>query len=122
MFIIFLGILACACMTALISRRYALSAVLLIGFIQDPFRKLVAGEPIIFIVTVGVVFGALMFKTINDVGFSRLSAPFVKWVDYVHKPFVIFLTILVIQFFHSFFRWGNIVVSLIGMLLTSHRF
>jgi len=60
MIILFLCILAIACLIALTSERYALGAVLLIGFIQDPFRKLVAGEPIYFIVTVAVVFGVLL--------------------------------------------------------------
>ena len=116
MLLLFFIILAISCFVAFTSHKYALTAVLLIGFIQDPFRKVVAGEPIIFIVTVGIVFGVLMLKTVNRVGFSRLSDPFVNWVDYVYKPLALFLVLLTIQFFHSFIRWGNIVVSLIGML------
>ena len=116
MLILFSIVLSACCLIALTSQRYALAAVLLMGFIQDPFRKLVAGEPIFFIVTVGVVFGLLMLKTIQSIGFARSIAPFVNWVDYLYKPLTFFVVVLLIQFFHSLFRWGNVVIGLIGLL------
>ena len=60
MLLLFLFILVCACLIAVSSHQHALIAILVIGFIQDPFRKLVPGEPIYFIVTVGIVFGLLL--------------------------------------------------------------
>jgi len=116
MLILFFVILAAACLVALSSERYALTAVLLIGFIQDPFRKIVPGEPIIFIVMVAVVFAALMLKVVNRTGINHITQPFTYWVDYVHKPLAFFVAILVLQFFHSLFRWGNVVVGTIGMI------
>jgi len=116
MLILFFIVLSVCCLIALTSQRYALAAVLLMGFIQDPFRKLVAGEPIFFIVTVGVVFGLLMLKTIQSIGFARSIAPFFNWVDYLYKPLTFFVVVLLIQFFHSLFRWGNVVIGLIGLL------
>jgi len=116
MLIIFLAILAITCVVALASQRYGLVAVLLIGFIQDPFRKLVPGEPIFFIVMVAVVFAVLLLKTVNSIGMSRIVEPFVNWVDYIQKPLTLFVIILILQFFHSIFRWGNLFVGTIGMI------
>lgn len=116
MLILFFVILIAACLVAFASERYALTAVLLIGFIQDPFRKIIPGEPIIFIVMVAVVFTALMLKTTSKVGMTQLTQPFVYWVDYVHKPLTFFIIILVLQFIHSILRWGNIFVGTIGMI------
>lgn len=113
---LFFLILCIACVVAMSSRRYALSAVLLIGFIQDPFRKVVPGEPIYFIVTVAVVFGVLLFKLINEVGVNRISEPFTNWVNYISRPLTFFIVVLVLQFIHSLLRWGNVIVSLIGMI------
>lgn len=116
MFAVFLILLAAACFICVAAPRYSLMAMLVIGFSQDPFRKLVAGEPIIFIVMVGVVFGVMFLKTLNVVGLSRSAQPFIAWSDDVRKPLVFFLMVLVLQFFHSFLRWGNPIVSLIGMI------
>ena len=116
MLILFFFILSASCVFSLVSRRHALIPLLLIGFIQDPFRKLVDGEPIFFIVTVATVFAVLMLKTISNVGLSRIWEPFLNWVGYVHKPLTLFVTLLLIQFLHSILRWGNVFVGLIGMV------
>ena len=116
MLLLFLFILVCACLIAVSSHQHALIAILVIGFIQDPFRKLVPGEPIYFIVTVGIVFGLLLCKTVNRVGINGIKIPFIYWMDLLRKPISLFLIILAIQFFHSLLRWGNVFVSLIGLL------
>jgi len=115
MMLLFALILIAACITAFFSEKHALTAVLFIGFIQDPFRKIVAGEPIIFIVTVALVFGMLTLKQINQIGFSRASQPFVAWVEYLRQPLALFIVILILQYAHSLFRWGSVVVSTIGL-------
>ncbi len=116
MLILFLIILAGSCLFVMSSQQYALNGVLLIGFLQDPFRKLVQGEPIYFIVMVGVVFGLLLLKTLSREGVAGMVSPFTSWVDYIRSPISFFIGILAIQFFHSIFRWGNILVSLIGLI------
>ena len=116
MLLLFLFILVCACLVAVSSHHHALIAILVIGFIQDPFRKLVPGEPIYFIVTVGIVFGLLLCKTVNRVGINGIKIPFIYWMDVLRKPISLFLMILAIQFLHSLLRWGNVFVSLIGLL------
>jgi len=116
MLLLFLFILVCACLIAVSSHQHALIAILVIGFIQDPFRKLVPGEPIYFIVTVGIVFGLLLCKTVNRVGINGIKIPFIYWMDVLRKPISLFLIILAVQFLHSLLRWGNVFVSLIGLL------
>lgn len=116
MFAVFFIILAIAMVASVTSNRNAILAIFTIGFLQDPFRKLVAGEPIYFIVTVGLVFGMVFLATFQRQGVNGLKEPFVGWSNIVHKPIVFFFVILVIQFVHSSLRYGNPIVSAIGFL------
>jgi len=119
---IFLVILLSACLTSLVRWRYTLVAVLLVGFCQDPFRKLIAGEPRILVVTVGVVFAAGLLSLLARKGLAGLTEPFFKWTADLRTPLTIFILVLVVQFLHSFFRFGNPVVSVIGLLSYSAPF
>ena len=101
---------------SLLRWRFTLTAVLIIGFTQDPFRKLIAGEPRIFVVMVGVVFASGLLSLLAKKGVQGLTEPFFKWSADLRLPLTIFLLVLIVQFFHSFFRFGNPVVSIIGLL------
>jgi len=114
--ILFVVILMAALAVSVTDNRNAVLAIFAIGFLQDPFRKLVPGEPIYFIVTVGLVFGMVFVATVKRQGVSRLREPFVGWSTKLNQPIVFFFLILALQFVHSFFRYGNAVVSLIGLL------
>jgi len=116
MFALFLLMLMCACLLCVISNRHSLAAILFIGFAQDPFRKLVVGEPIAFIVMVGVVFAVVLVMIGNRVGVARFSQPFVGWTATTRAPLAIFMLILTAQFLHSYLRYGNTLVSLIGLI------
>jgi len=116
MFTVFLALLASACLLCFISPRYSLFAILFIGFAQDPFRKLVAGEPFVFVVMVGIVFAAVFITTLNRVGMTRISEPFTGWTNNTQQPLTAFLLVLSLQFFHSYLRFGNPFVSLIGLV------
>ncbi len=113
---VFFLILIVAIMASVTSHRNAIVAIFAIGFLQDPFRKLVLGEPIYFIVTVGLVFGAVFLATLQRQGVNGLREPFVGWSSQVNRPIIFFLMILGIQFIHSSLRYGNPIVSAIGLL------
>jgi len=91
-------------------------AILLIGFTQDAFRKLIDGEPRIFVVMVGVVFAVGLFSLLARKGVSGMTEPFLKWTTELKAPLTVFMLLLMVQFFHSLFRFGSPVVSIIGLL------
>ncbi len=113
---LFLVLLIIAAGVSLTSNRNALFSICAIGFLQDPFRKMVPGEPIYFIVTVGLIFGLVFLKTVQSQSVSRLKEPFVGWSSSLQAPILMFCLVLAVQFMHSFLRYGNVIVSLIGLI------
>jgi len=116
MLIVFLVLLVCACLVCVSKPRYSLFAILFIGFIQDSFRKVVPGEPFFFVAMVGVVFGVVFLVTLNRIGVNRSIEPFTGWSDNTRQPLAAFLILLMLQFFHSYLRFGSPFVSLIGLI------
>lgn len=112
----FLVFLASACLYCIASGRHFWGLLLCIGFSQDMVRKLTPGEPIIFIVTVGVLFGAILVAIVARRGLSYVSEPYFRWSGTLQAPVILFIVILVLQFFHSLVRYGNPVVGLIGLV------
>ena len=116
MYSLFLIILGACCVVSYSPGRYAVAAVVLIGFLQDPFRKVIPGEPVIFVAMVGVVFAFVFVGIISRIGLNRSLAPFNAWSNEMARPLNFFVLVLVLQLLHSFLRYGNAVVSLIGLM------
>ena len=116
MWVVFLALLVTVCMMSLFRWRFTLIAVLIIGFSQDSFRKLIAGEPRIFVVMVGVVFACGLCSLLAKKGTRGLTEPFFKWSTDLRLPLTVFFLVLAAQFFHSMLRFGSPVVSVIGLL------
>jgi len=113
---LYFALLAIACFISLASGRYALLAILFVGFTQDPFRKLVIGEPFYFVLMVGVVFALVFFNTLNRVGTNRILTPFLGWTDNTKLPLFIFFAVLTVQLIHSYVRYANPLISMIGLM------
>jgi len=116
MYALFLGILLCCCVYSFFVGKRSLALILLIGFLQDPFRKLIPGEPVVFVVMVGVMFVFTWASLVMRVGTKNCLEPFLKWSNVLSKPLFLLLILLVLQFFHSYFRYGSLVVSSIGLV------
>lgn len=116
MFSLALLILAAACALSLLVPRYALWCLLLIGFSQDIFRKLVYGEPVIFVIFSGVVFIVAFIGLVMRMGIVNSLKPFTEWTQNISLPLFFFLAILAIQLLNSLVSYGNIQMSLIGLM------
>lgn len=103
------------CVVAVFKPSHAMPLLFIIGFTQDSVRKLVFGEPIIFIVTVGFVFISIILGLLIRRGLTTIVNPFFKWNDKIRLPLILFLSILLIQFFHSLILYENLLVASIGM-------
>lgn len=113
--LLFFVCLALASAYVFFTGKNALPLLLCIGFTQDLTRKLTPGEPIIFIVTVGVLFGAILLSIWMQRGIAYSQEPFLRWTHDIRSPLVLFLAVLFLQLLHSFLRYNNILVGLIGL-------
>lgn len=116
MFSLALVILAISCGLSLLVPRYALWCLLLIGFSQDIFRKLIYGEPVIFVIFSGIVFMVAFTGLIMRIGIVNSLKPFTEWTQKINLPLFFFLAIVVIQLLNSLVSYGNLRMSLIGFM------
>ena len=116
MLTLFVFILLSAMAFSITGKNNAVLAILAIGFLQDPFRKLIEGQPIYMIVTVGLVFAVVFMNTLKVNGSRAIRDPFLTWSDGPRQPLMFFLLVLIVQFLHSMLRYGNPIISSIGLL------
>ncbi|MBT5032872.1 MAG: hypothetical protein HOM55_11325, partial [Proteobacteria bacterium] len=101
-----------ACMFRL---AFLIPAMLLVGFLADPLRKLVEGEPVYFVVFVGVAvlsaFIGLFFRN----GLSIFEA-LTRWSPKVRLPLTLFMVLIFIQAMNSFIGYGSLILTGIGAM------
>src|SRR5688572_17307124 len=84
-----------------------------IALLQDPLRKLTPGEPVVYILLVGVVLGIAALAAAMS-GISLLPGRIWGWRRYLSVPFAFFVGIIILQAINSFIRFGNVFIPLIG--------
>lgn len=109
-------LLTLTCLMALLDWRRGLVLCLVMGALQDPLRKLAPGQPVYYVVLVGVIFGTAWVRAaLMRVPLS--PAAIHGWNRYLKTPFTVFLFIVIAQALHSYFRFGSMVVPGIGLLV-----
>lgn len=94
--------------------RYGLFACVLVAILQDPLRKLTPGEPVYFILLVGVVFGAAFLTAWGRVPLDLNRI--VGWRRNLGLPFNLFLMLLAAQAANVYLQFGSSVLMGIGLL------
>jgi len=115
MIVAFFILVLCACYVCLTRDSGALKYLVLIGFLQDPIRKLMVNEPVYMTVVVGVIAGCAFVRQLFS---ERLSVvgPYLYWNKKLIGPLAIFFVILAVQFFHSLLRYGSPIVPMLGAI------
>src|SRR5436190_5978775 len=94
--------------------RVVLLLCLATAILQDPLRKLTPDQPVVFVVFVGVVFGAACIGA-----WTRGNRLNLKGVIGRDRPLAILLSILllliIVQAFNSYFRFDNLTMTLMGL-------
>jgi len=107
--------LAIIAFAAFANWRWGLALCVLMAIVQDPLRKLIPEQPVYFVVFVGVVFGAALLSAM--VAKVPLKPGSINgWRYYVGKPFLLFIVLVILQALHSFIRFGNPMMTGIGLL------
>jgi hypothetical protein len=108
-------LLAVAAFWAFVEWRSGLLLCLATAILQDPLRKLTPGEPIIFVAFVGVVFGAACLGA--WMGGVRFAPSSIFGHDRrIAVPMRLLLLLIVLEALNSFLRYGNSMITLIGLL------
>jgi len=95
--------------------RKGLLLCLVVGFVQDPVRKLLPGRPVALVMAVAVCFAACLLGLYlrgNRLGLRRLFA----WYPRLRPAVALFLVVVVLQCVATLVRTGNPVLAGIGLI------
>lgn len=104
-----------ACFRGLTNDYRVYVFVLLIGFLQDPARKLIPSEPVQMTVLVGVVIFAVLVRQVFLQHRSMVS-PFTAWSPSLATPFMIYLSLVFIQAVHSLINFQSSLLTGLGAI------
>ena len=89
--------------------------VVLIGFLQDPARKIAEGEPVAMSVMVALVFAAALTRQLF-LQQKSIMEPFQKWSPSLVTPLQVYLLIIFLQMVHSILRYGSLQLTVLGLV------
>lgn len=95
--------------------RQAFVLCVVAALLQDPLRKMVPGQPVYFVVLVGIVFGAgFLGALMRNVPLSpnRLTG----WRQHLGQPFLVFCVIALFQAANSLLQYEKPVMTGIGIM------
>lgn len=95
--------------------RHGFALCVLTAILQDPLRKLAPGQPVYFIVFVGVVFAAASLGAMAT-RVSLAPGKMLGWRQYVGTPFALFVLVALVQAVNSLARFGNPLMTSIGLM------
>lgn len=96
--------------------RKGLVMAVVVGVAQDPLRKLAPGQPVYYVLLVGLIFGMAFVRA----ALMRVAlGPSVihGWRQHLRTPFALFILVVLAQAVHSYLRFGNMKVPGIGLLV-----
>ncbi len=87
----------------------------LVGFLQDPVRKLIPGEPVMVTISVGaILLLTAAIAVLRNVSISPLQI--YEWTKRLTIPFGVFLSCLIVQCFHTWLRYENFLLACVGFM------
>jgi hypothetical protein len=96
--------------------RNGLVACVVVGILQDPLRKVAPGQPLYYVVLVGVILGMAMLRAfLLNVNLGPRAILGVR--RDLKLPFKLFLGLVVAQAMHSFLAYGSALMTGIGLLV-----
>jgi hypothetical protein len=96
--------------------RKGLLVCVLVGVMQDPLRKVAPGQPLYYVLLVGVVFGIAWFRAALT-GVPLAPSVIFGWRRNLKGPFAAFAAVVIAQAAHSYIRYGNAIVPGVGLLV-----
>ena len=115
MIVLAISLLAVLVFSAIAEWRLGLLLCLVMAILQDPLRKLTPGQPVYYVVFVGVVFAGMCLGALAR---GVPLSPNMIFRRYRHfaMPFSLFLSLIIVQACNSYIRFGNPMITLTGLL------
>jgi hypothetical protein len=110
-----ISLLAVAVFWAFAEWRLGLLLCLATAILQDPLRKLTPDQPVLFVVFVGMVFGAACLGAFASGMPLTPKVIFARYRQFA-TPFSLLLLLIIVQAFNSLLRFGNPMLPAIGLL------
>ena len=99
----------------LLDWRKGIFVCILVGFLQDPIRKMVPGQPVYFVVLIGVFVAATVIGAkMKRVPLKML--PIHRWYGVLRRPLRLFAVIVTIQAGVTLIRFSSPTLAGIGFL------
>ena len=112
---LFLAAIGVCCLIALRKWWYGVWLCIAIGFLQDPIRKLVPGEPVYMVLLCAIVFFAVVVGLVlRRYKFSISEVP--GWQLGVSRALFFLLAVVVLQIILAFITYRSIFLAGIGFL------
>ena len=108
------GMLVLAIAAALFDWRLGMIACIFVGFLADPIRKLLPGEPVALVVAVGIVFGAAALCFLTRHGVAPVSG--LAWLRVLARPLELFVIWTVVAALVTVVRHRSPVLAGIGLM------
>ncbi|HSH88951.1 MAG TPA: hypothetical protein VK996_03145 [Ramlibacter sp.] len=96
--------------------RKGMLICVLVGVAQDPLRKLAPGQPVYYVVLVGLIFGIAWMRAALmrvPLGPSVIHG----WRQNLKVPFTLFIVLVLAQAMHTVLRYGSFYMAAIGLLV-----
>src|SRR5882724_3495101 len=109
------GLLGIALALCIARWRVGVLICLLVGFLQDPLRKITIGEPIYFTALVGLPLAATVLGAhLRNVRISFRAVHL--WNNVLRTPLNLFVLLVVIQGMAAIVKTGSAIIGAIGLL------
>jgi hypothetical protein len=95
--------------------RAAFMLVIPVGFLQEPIRKSIEGQPVSVQLAAVAAFGLAMLAAISKFGFPTLR-PLTGLNRNRERLLILFFALICLQSVHSLVRFGTFMVPLLGLL------
>jgi len=113
-----LALIFCAIMAlwvCLLDWRRGIFVCILVGFLQDPLRKIVPGQPVYFVVLIGLFVAATVFGAKMKRVPLKIS-PLHMWYGVLRTPLRLFALVVTIQVAVTFIMFNSPTLAAIGFL------
>ena len=99
----------------LVNWRAGILVCVLIGFLQDPLRKFIPGEPVILVVLVGVFVGATVIGMWRETG-PLVLEPLIRWQEALKFRLLAFLVLVFVQSIISLLVYESAILTCVGLM------
>lgn len=95
--------------------RLGLYSLIIVGVLQDVFRKMTPGVPSYYVLWAGVIFAIVLFFAYSRGAIRDLNVLYLRDRN-LRLPWTVFFFLVLLQAGHAFLRWQTPVLPILGIV------